>query len=151
MAEEKSPEETPPSEAKKTGLIMKLGIGIAVVVCILVGGLLLARHPKGTVKQATVPVFFDLGDFTTNLSDASELRYVKTSVTLEFSNKAPVVEAQNNQALLRDSIITLLNSETSDDIMLNRTQLKDDCMVQLNKHLTTGQVINVYFSDLIMQ
>jgi flagellar basal body-associated protein FliL len=151
MVEEKLPEEKPPSGAKKSGPISKLGIGIIVVICILIGGFLLTRHSKGAVKQAPAPITYDLGEFTTNLSDASELRYVKTDVTLTFSNKAPLKEAQDNQALLRDSIITLLNSETSDDIMLNRTNIKDECMTGLNKDLSTGQVTNVYFSDLIMQ
>jgi flagellar basal body-associated protein FliL len=52
---------------------------------------------------------------------------------------------------LRDCIISLLNGETSDDIMLNRTRLKKDVISLINEHLTTGEVTNIYFSDLIMQ
>jgi flagellar FliL protein len=72
-------------------------------------------------------------------------------VTLELNNKSLEKEVQGNEPLLRDCIIGLLNSETSNDIMVNRTKLKQDAMSLLNKNLSTGEVTNIYFSDLIMQ
>ena len=137
--------------AKGSGLILKLGFGIVAVICILAVGLLFTKHSTGAVKPPPDPILFDLGDFTTNLSGASDLKYVKTDVTLELSNKSLEKEVQGNEPLLRDCIITLLNGETSDDIMEKRTGLKNDVMSQLNKHLSTGEVTNIYFSDMIMQ
>ncbi len=144
-------EEQQAPAAKGSGLILKLGIGIVVVICILAVGLLFTKHSTGVVKPPPDPVLFDLGDFTTNLSDASELKYVKTGVTLELSNKSLENEVQGNEPLLRDCIISLLNAETSDDIMGNRTNLKNEIVSQLNKRLNTGEITNIYFSDLIMQ
>jgi flagellar basal body-associated protein FliL len=72
-------------------------------------------------------------------------------VTLELSNKSLEKEVTGNEPLLRDCVISLLNGETSDDIMVNRTRLKNDTMAQLNKRLNTGEITNIYFSDLIMQ
>jgi flagellar basal body-associated protein FliL len=137
--------------AKGSGLILKIGAGIVIVLCVMVAGLLFTRHATGAVKPPPDPVLFDLGDFTTNLSDASELKYVKTGVTLELSNKSLEKEVQADEPLLRDCVIGLLNGETSDDIMANRASLKSDLMSQLNKRLNTGEVTNIYFSDLIMQ
>jgi flagellar basal body-associated protein FliL len=147
----KEPEEQQAPAAKGSGLILKLGIGIVAVICILALGLLFTRHSTGAVKLPADPVLFDLGDFTTNLSEASDLKYIKTGVTLELSNKSLEKEVTSNEPLLRDCIISLLNGETSDDIMVNRTRLKNDTMAQLNKRLNTGEINNIYFSDLIMQ
>ncbi|MGD0621782.1 MAG: flagellar basal body-associated FliL family protein [Thermacetogeniaceae bacterium] len=147
----KDSEEQQASVVNSSGLILKIGIGIVAVICILALGLLFTRHSKGAVKPPPNPVLFDLGDFTTNLSDASELKYVRTGVTLELNNKSLEKEVQDNEPLLRDCIISLLNGETSDDIMLNRTRLKKDVISLINEHLTTGEVTNIYFSDLIMQ
>jgi flagellar basal body-associated protein FliL len=149
----KDSEEQQVTAAKGSGLILKLGIGIVAVICILAVGLLFTKHSTGAVKPPPppVPILFDLGDFTTNLSDASELKYIKTDVILELSNKSLEKEVPGNEPLLDDCIISLLNGETSDDIMVNRTSLKSDLMSQLNKHLNTGEITNIYFSDLIMQ
>ncbi len=133
----------------KPGRIMI--VGIVVVIVVMAGGFFLAKKPRSAVKPAPDPVLYDLGDFTTNLSDASALKYVKTDVTLELNNKRMETEVKNDEPVLRDCIISLLNNETSDDIMVNRTKLKNDAMQQLNKHLSTGEVSNIYFSDLIMQ
>jgi flagellar FliL protein len=128
-----------------------LQVVLVVVVLILVTAFLFTRYTKSEAKQAPDLVLFDLGDFTTNLSDTSELKYVKTDVTLELSGKSLQNEVQSEQPLLRDCIINMLNDETSQDIMTNRVQLKNDAMSQINKHLSTGEVTNIYFSDLIMQ
>jgi flagellar basal body-associated protein FliL len=148
----KEPEAQKAPAAKGSGLMLKLGFGIVTLICIVALGLLFTKHSTGAVKPPPpAPILFDLGDFTTNLSDASELKYIKTGVTLELSNKSLVKEVTSSEPLLRDSIISLLNGETSDDVMLNRTRLKKDAMAQLNKRLNTGEINNIYFSDLIMQ
>ncbi len=148
----KDSEEPQAKAAKGSGLILKLGFGIVLVICLLSVGLLFTMHSTSAAKPPPPdPILFDLGDFTTNLSDASELKYIKTGVTLELSNKSLEKEVTVNEPLLDDCIIGLLNSETSDDIMANRTSFKNAVMSQLNKHLNTGEITNVYFSDLIMQ
>jgi flagellar basal body-associated protein FliL len=151
MAENiKDPEEPKETPEKSSGPNL-LVIGIVAVICILALGFVFTRHSKGAVKPPPDPELFDLGDFTTNLSDASDLKYVKTDVTLELSNKSLEKEVQGDEPLLRDCIISLLNSETSDDIMMDRDALKKAAIAQLNKHLNSGEIINIYFSDLIMQ
>jgi len=148
----KEPEAQKTPAAKGSGLILKLGFGLVTVICIVALGLLFTKHSTGAVKPPPpAPILFDLGAFTTNLSDTSDLRYIKTGVTLELSNKSLEKEVTGSEPLLRDSIISLLNGETSDDVMLNRARLKNDAITQLNKCLNTGEVTNIYFSDLIMQ
>jgi flagellar FliL protein len=146
----KDPEERQAIVVKSSGPIL-LAIGIVAVICILTVGLVFTRQSTGAVKAPPDPVLYDLGDFTTNLSGTSDLKYVKTDVTLDLSSKSLEKEVQGEEPLLRDCIISLLNSETSDDIMLSRTTLKQDAMAQLNKHLNNGEITNIYFSDLIMQ
>ena len=126
-------------------------VGIVIVIVVLAGGFFLIKKPGKAVKPPPDPVLYDMGEFTTNLSDESVLKYIKTDVTLELNNKQVETEVKTDTPVLRDCIISLLNSETSDDIMMNRTKLKNEVMQQLNEHLSTGEVSNIYFSDLIMQ
>ena len=146
----KDPEERQAIIVKSSGPIL-LAIGIVAVICILTVGLVVTRQSSGAVKTPPDPALYDLGDFTTNLSDASDLKYVKTDVTLELSNKSLEKEVQGEEPLLRDCIIGLLNNATSNDIMVSRDKFKQDVMSQLNKKLNTGQITNIYLSDLIMQ
>jgi len=152
MAEKKiDSEKENASAGHNSGSGTFLQVILVVVVCILVTALFFSRYSKSEAKQAPDLALFDLGDFTTNLSDTSALKYVKTDVTLELSDKSLQNEVQGEQPLLRDCIINLLNSETSDDIMANRGKLKNNAMSQINKKLSNGEVTNIYFSDLIMQ
>jgi flagellar basal body-associated protein FliL len=135
-----------------SGLLLKIVAGIFLIGCIVVGYVFISsRLRKAAPPKPAETILFDLGDITTNLSDASDLKYVKTDVNLELSSKTLETEVTNDEPELRDSLISLLNNETSGQIMSDRAQLKNEAMSVLNKCLNTGQVTNIYFSDLIMQ
>jgi flagellar basal body-associated protein FliL len=149
MAEEgKAVSETNPTKTGSSKVAMfSIVFGL---VCVLAAGFLFIKSNQSAPPHPP-PILYDLGEVITNLSATSEHKYVKTKVILEIGNQSLEKELDENEPLLRDSIIHLLNDRTSNDIMSGRDKLKADAVSQINKHLYTGQVTNIYFSDLILQ
>ena len=77
---------------------------------------------------------------------------MKVTVVLELNNRSLEKEIKEKLPVLKDKIIIFFNSKTSDDLEAeNRVQLKKAILADLNTHLSTGKVDNIYFSDLVLQ
>lgn len=124
---------------------------MVLVVCLLGGGFFYYRSLSAAPDKDQSENLYDLGSIITNLSVNSDLKYISTKVALELSNTSMEEEVKNKEPVLRDSIINLLNNRTSQEINTNRSQLKREALVLLNRHLRKGRITEIYFSDLIMQ
>lgn len=127
-------------------------MGIIMILLVAVIGFMLINKTSGAAKPVPEKeILHDMGDFTTNLSDSSPLKYIKAKVVLKLDSSALEKEITDRQPILQDTIIGFLNNESSTDIMTDRSKLKANAMATLNSHLVTGKVIDIYFSDLVMQ
>jgi flagellar basal body-associated protein FliL len=136
------------SNSSSTATKVFFGIVLIALVC---GGLFFIKKARATTPSPATTYTYNLGEVLTNLSDASDMRYVKTTITLETNNKAVENEIQNKEFQVRDCLISLFNSETSEDFLNDPAKVKDMAVDGLNKNLTSGRVTNIYFSDLVMQ
>jgi flagellar FliL protein len=101
---------------------------------------------------AQIGPLFELGDITTNLASGGDNKYVKVKVVFEMSDKSLEKEINEKLPVLSDRIIVLLNSKVSDDLSAkNRTKLKNEILSDINPILNTGELKDVYFSDLVLQ
>lgn len=144
---------------------MLTAIFIVLVLIVVLGAVsvfFFVRHDSGTASASGRPagtqaaasdkaILFNMGEFTTNLSEGSDMKYIKVAVVLRLDNNALTNEITAKQPILDDSLISLLNSETASDILTDRASLKANAMAALNGHLKTGKVIDIFFSDLVMQ
>lgn len=95
---------------------------------------------------------FEIGEFTTNLAPDSERRFVKVRVVVELNDSSLENEVKEKLPILKDRILLFFNSKTSDDLKAeNRSRLKNELQAQLNHCLQTGKIVNIYFSDLVLQ
>ena len=129
-------------------------------------------------------IVLDLGDFTMNLSDIEPRRYLKANVAIEITNPEPiapveepkkegghghghggeapapdpnaaiVAEMEQYKPAIRDSIITVLTSKTSDE--LSTTAGKELAKQQIAEAVNgifdgEREVIRVSFGQFIMQ
>ncbi|HPS93719.1 MAG TPA: flagellar basal body-associated FliL family protein [Deltaproteobacteria bacterium] len=94
-----------------------------------------------------------LDPFIVNLSDADGSRYLKAVMQLELDNAELDAEVTAKMPQVRDEILTLLSSKTYDDVSTveGKRILKREIMGSVNRYLTTGQVVQVYFSDFVVQ
>jgi len=128
-------------------------------------------------------IVLDLGDFTMNLSDIEPRRYLKANVAIEITNPEPVVQAEEPKKegghghghgsepapdpkaaivaemeqykpAIRDSVITVLTSKTSDELATTAgKELAKQQIAEAVNGIFDGEreVIRVSFGQFIMQ
>lgn len=165
MAKEKKekPEEEPEAEeGKKKGSKKMLFIIIAVAILLIGGGattyfLVLSKpkEEKTEKKEAKQEegVNFALDPFVVNLTDQGANKFLKISVQLELASNAVQEKAKAKIPQLRDAVISLLTSKSSDSLMTpeGKLQVKDEINVRANQILGPNSVKNVYLTDFVMQ
>lgn len=142
-------------------------IGIAVIVVVVGGatfGILKYMRSAGTaaaaekVKKESVESTLNLEPFLVNLADKEAVRFVKVTFRLGLSVDEKEVEeklSKNNVFLAqtRDSIISLLTSKTSEDMLTaeGKEKLRQEVQARVNAFLSKGKVMEVYIVDFVVQ
>ena len=149
-----------PKKKKGKGLI----VIIVVVIAVLVGGggafffLSKSGGDKAQKKEKEdmkkdEGVMFALDPFVVNLSDQGASKFLKVSLQLELSSPPILESAKAKTPQIRDAIINLLTSKTSDSLMSpeGKLQLKDEINMMANQILGNNTVKNVYVTEFVMQ
>lgn len=136
------------------------------------GGDQAAAGDESTAEEKGLIV--DLGDFTVNLSDPDNRRYLKTSVALEVSklpsDEEPAKKSEHGEGAaavspieaemaqykpaIRDAIISALSSKTSSELSTTAgKELSKDEIIDSVDSIFGGEreVIRVSFAQFIMQ
>ncbi len=169
MAEEKTEEATP---KKKSKLLLIL---IILIVLLAAGGgaayfFLFKKKPAPPPKQAgqapapaaapagpNAPpmktIIDHLSTFIVNLADQSGSRYLKVTMDLSLSNEAVKKEIEDKMPMVRDTIITILSNKYYNDIATpaGKLTLKRELISRLNVMLTTGRILDIYFTEFVVQ
>ena len=167
-AEEVKAEEPPPKKAKSK-LLLILVIGVLLVALLGVGGFIVYKQVMGggggdadkkaeqaaTAKKeaSKLGVVTGLDPFIVNLSGEAGKRYIKVTMQLELSSKEGIEEVQQRMPQIKDSVITVLSSKTTEDLLTvdGKFQLKEQILTRVNILLQTGVVKNVYFVEFVIQ
>ena len=96
---------------------------------------------------------FALDPFVVNLGDQGATKFLKVSMQLELSSPAILESAKGKTPQIRDAVINLLTSKTSDSLMSpeGKLQLKDEINMMANQILGNNTVKNVYLTEFVMQ
>lgn len=166
-AEEVKAEESPPKKAKSK-LLLILVIGVLLVALLGVGGFIVYKQVMGggndadkkaetaaaAKKEASkLGVVTGLDPFIVNLAGEAGKRYIKVTMQLELSSKEGIEEVQQRMPQIKDSVITVLSSKTTEDLLTvdGKFQLKEQILTRVNILLQTGVVKNVYFVEFVIQ
>lgn len=164
MAEAEEPKKK--SKAKWIILIIILalfGVGGGAAWHFFLGDMIMAKvdaaksEPKKVVQEKgpalTGGQVVPLPPFRVNLADPLGKRFIKLVVEVEMSSPAAVDELNAQQAAVRDSIILLLSSKSLADIstMESKILLKGEITQRINQILGGPKVIQVFFTDLVIQ
>lgn len=113
---------------------------------------------RAQAEAAAVPPLgptLDAGEFVVNLAPGPGLtiRYVRVGVVLEFDRREAPAELERRQPQLRDTILTVFRHKTVQDLSTTEglNQVRDEMAERLNRLLSKGQVVHVYFTDLVIQ
>lgn len=160
-------EEKKTAEAPKGGKMKLIIIALAAV--ILIAGVAVVifkaksgKHTAKPEKKEVVGVEFPLGDFTVNLADENQIRYLKTSIVLEVTKEAEEAakgegggegESKGAPAPIRDAVIDVLSKHTFAQLLKaeGRTKLKEEIIKAVNERLKKGEALDAYFNEFAMQ
>ncbi len=118
------------------------------------------RYLKGTkavaaesLKKEEVKTTLGLEPFLVNLADKDEIRFVKVTFQLGLADEkgnstTPVFLAQ-----ARDSIISLLSSKTSEEILspVGKDKLREEIRTRLNAFLHGNKIVDVFIVEFVVQ
>ena len=114
-------------------------------------GLASAQEEEKAPRERGLIVMMD--DVVVNLRDGDATRFLKVSTGLEFSDKKLESEITERMPELRDLLINHLSSHQVEDVVHSegREIVKRQLLADFNDRLQNGQLINIYFSDFVVQ
>ena len=88
-----------------------------------------------------------------NLAGTKGQRNLKVSIKFEVTDDDVVEELTARKPLILDLLISILSSKTIDDVSntVGRNRLRREIIDKSNAELVAGKVINVYFTEFVIQ
>ncbi|MDQ7032289.1 MAG: flagellar basal body-associated FliL family protein [Desulfonauticus sp.] len=108
---------------------------------------------KQAEQQVGPTEIYTLPTLIVNLADPLGRRYLKISMDVELQNKKVVAELEKKLPQIKDSLIMLLTSKTFSDISTieGKLELKNEIIARLTQILGKGKVLQVYFTEFVVQ
>ncbi len=106
----------------------------------------------GNVFLSMGPIYkFD--QLIVNLSSQGGRRYLKTTVDAELSTDKLALELDTKIPALRDVLISVLSSKTIEEISTvnGKEKLKDELVERMNESLVDGKIVNIFFTEFVVQ
>jgi len=109
------------------------------------------RH--STKKNHGPAVAVPLEEFTVNLADAEELRYLRVTMSIELADPEAKTTVEHEMHRLRDAVIAVISRHTMDDLVTpaGKKALKHELVSALNAALDEELVDSVFFTEFAMQ
>ncbi|GAB4246445.1 flagellar basal body-associated FliL family protein [Deferrisoma sp.] len=142
-------------------------VGGVVLLLVLAGGgffaykMFFAAPPPEEAEQAPPPPqpkvtlgpIYPLDPFLVNLADPGRPRFLKVVMQLELDGDAVSAELDTLRPKVRDALLTLLASKTSAELVTvaDKEKLRNEILHRLNSFLGTGRVVEVYFTEFVVQ
>jgi len=112
-----------------------------------------ASPEKEEVEPPSIGPTFPLETFVVNLADPDLNRYLR--VTMELEMDSPKLEEEMNKRLpqIRDTILRILPEKRSEKIQsaAGKTALRQEIMTAINAYLRSGKIVNLYFTEFVIQ
>ena len=135
-------------------------MGVLLVI-ILAGGALggkyyLDRQKAETAaaqKSASDGTLWAMDAFVVNLTDNAGERYLKAAIQLELSDPDLLPVVKEIKPKLRDAVIGILTSKAVKDVSTTegKQRLKEEIFYRLNSYLSKGKILQVYFTEFVIQ
>lgn len=94
-----------------------------------------------------------LDTFIVNLADQDGKRFLRITLELELSGDKSVEEVEKWLSKIRDTILTILPNRKFEDIksVEGKKVLRDEIIAKLNNFLGEGTIVNIYYTEFIVQ
>jgi len=104
-------------------------------------------------EPETLGAIYSLDTFIVNLADKEGKRYLRITLDLEYNDENLDEELEKRLPQIRDSILMIIPDKKYHEINTadGKKGLRDELMAVINGLLKTGQIINIYFSEFVIQ
>ncbi|MGE5654547.1 MAG: flagellar basal body-associated protein FliL [Bacillota bacterium] len=141
-------------------------LGVTATVSYLVATKVAVPNDQATAQPVNSAVVLkkDLGEFLTDLADQSTRRFVKAKVVIGYpevkikkflsEKKDPSLEEElaAKDTEIKDLVFSVLRSKTADELKGEKVErVKQEIVTRINALLTSGKILAVYFSDIVIQ
>lgn len=129
-------------------IVPRLGAGAAAIA----GGEHDGKHAEGEEKAEGVLV--SLNEVIAALrSEGGAKNYVRTTISVEVKDEKMAKALEERIAQLRDAVIMTVSQKTADELTTpeGTAALREELTERLAEHLPAGALLNIYFSDLVVQ
>ncbi len=111
------------------------------------------EEQMGLAPTTTKGVQVQLPEFLVNLADPLGRRYLKLSVTVEVKDQKAAEAISQNEAKIKDAVLLLLSSKTYQELstLESKIELKKEIVERLNQIIGGSKVLQVYFTDMVIQ
>ncbi|MFW6264570.1 MAG: flagellar basal body-associated FliL family protein [Bacillota bacterium] len=93
---------------------------------------------------------YNLGEFTVNLSEMRSYQFIKASIVVEVDKKEVIDELERRSPQIQDAIILTLRELNTDDLQ-DADEIKGRLKTRINPLLNEGEIVNVWFTQFIVQ
>ena len=95
----------------------------------------------------------EVGTLVVNITHRDSSRFLKMGITLEASDEQAAREIENRMPQLKDSALLLAGNKAFDDIrdLQGKMQLKADLLARFNELAGRDRVVDLYFTDFVVQ
>ena len=165
MEAEETPAQEPAAEAapkkKKKGALGKILMFVLPVLLLAGGGAWWMLSGSGATVQAEEVKIEERGivpfeTFLVNLTDPGGSRFLKVTLQLVFASEAEAKHVEENAALMghaRSAILELLTEQNAQALVTTdgKKKLKDDVKSHVGKIFSKQKVVDVLFSEFVVQ
>jgi len=104
-------------------------------------------QPKTVINLVKLPTV------TVNLADTDPIRYLKIGMDVEVNTTAAVTALNSQIAKVRDAVIIILSGKTYSDLATTAGKLliKNEISTRLNQILGAPRVVQIYFTEFVVQ
>lgn len=111
------------------------------------------KDKKDEEAKPAISEIVSLPPQVVNLADPLGRRYLKVGIDVEVNTLKGAAKLQEHMAQIKDSLLLLLSSKTYKDLegITNKLELKKEIVERLNQVVNDVFVVNVYFTEFVIQ
>lgn len=107
---------------------------------------------KEEKEKENIGPTYTLGEFVVNLSGSGGYQFIKANIVVEVDKEDVVKELDKRNPQIRDMIILTLREQKIEDIEEPGAHvIKNQLSTRINQVLNSGQIKNVWFTQLVVQ
>ncbi len=166
MAKEKDKDKdagSAPAKSKKWVFLLAVPLIVLLLAGGAVGAYFLASLSDGGRADASagdegpkareLGPLVEVGALVVNIAHRDSSRFLKMGITLEARDDRAAREIENRMPQLKDAALLLAGNKTFDDIrdLQGKMQLKADLLARFNELAGRDRVVDLYFTDFVVQ